>query len=137
MAKTEKESIFLDLQTLRKELRKAGYEMEARNRTDYLLPIQQEVAECIRLFVRAHRAKEPQEKLRYLDLLDDEFMLVKVDFHIADDEHIWRGKKDSLGNCKCVWRMVEPIARIDESISRWKTSITKGRTAPELEDAAG
>lgn len=43
MAHTEKESIYLDLQELRKTLRKAGYEMEARNRVDYLIDAQHEV----------------------------------------------------------------------------------------------
>ena len=137
MAKTENESIFLDLQALRKELRKAGYEIEARNRIDYLLPVLNEVGECIRLFVRAHHRRDPQEKFSALDALDEEFMLVKVDFHIADDEHIWRGKKDQHGNCKCVLRMAELLGRIDEGISRWRRSMTKGRVAPELQDAAG
>lgn len=132
MAQLEGEQLYLDLQAFRKELTKCGYEMEARNRVDYLVPIKDDIRECILAFARAHRAKK-ERKVELVNELDALFILAKIDYWIADDEHIWRGKKDEFGNCKCATRMMQIMARIDEGIGKWRNSFTKGRTAPELE----
>ena len=132
----ERKEIYLDLFKLAKELRMAGYEMEKHHRIDYLLPFEKAVRECLRAFVRCYRKNEPQEKFKMLEALEDEFAILLMEFRLADEEHIWRGKKDEFGNCKCVKRIVDIVAKIDEGICRWKNNMVKGRTAPEIEDAA-
>lgn len=131
MAHTEKESIYLDLQELRKTLRKAGYEMEARNRVDYLVDAQHEVANCIRYFVRAKRQKSAEDAFSWYEKLDDEFAVVKIDLRTMNDEHIFKGKKDKFGNVVVEKMVFDAVARIDEALRRWRSALLKGRPVTE------
>ena len=133
MARTESESIYLDLRAFLKEARKAGYDMEARNRVDYIVPLSNAIRECIRAFIRCHRERNASRKYALVEELDTEFCILRTEFHIADEEHVWRGKKDENGNYKCALRMADLMARIDDGIGRWRTSMQKGRPAPELQ----
>ena len=133
MARTESESIYLDLRAFLKEARKAGYDMEARNRVDYIVPLSNAIRECIRAFIRCHRERNASRKYALVEELDTEFCILRTEFHIADEEHVWRGKKDENGNYKCALRMADIMARIDDGIGRWRTSMQKGRPAPELQ----
>ena len=133
MARTESESIYLDLRAFLKEARKAGYDMEARNRVDYIVPLSNAIRECSRAFIRCHRERNASRKYALVEALDTEFCILRTEFHIADEEHVWRGKKDENGNYKCALRMADLMARIDDGIGRWRTSMQKGRPAPELQ----
>ena len=133
MARTESESIYLDLRAFLKEARKAGYEMEARNRVDYIVPLSNALRECIRVFIRCHKERDAVRKFALVEQLDTEFTIARTEFHIADDEHVWRGKKDEYGNCKCALRMADLMAKIDDGIGRWRTSMLNGRPAPEMQ----
>ena len=139
MARYNKQAIYLDLCALRKEVRMAGYaeSMTARDRVDFLLPIQEGVARCLRCYIRAYRAADAAVKAERIEELATEFAVMLCDLRIADDEHIWRGKKDADGNVCAAKRIFDIIPRVDEGIERWAASMKKGRPAPELKDAAG
>lgn len=132
MSHKETDSIYVDLCELRKEVRKASYLMEAKSRILYVDDTQKEIAECIRLFVRARKQHSQQDALPYMERLDEEFAVVKVDLRIMDDEHIWRGKKDENGNVKCVFAIFDRVAKVDEGLSRWGNALRKGRAVSEL-----
>lgn len=132
MSHKETDSIYVDLCGLRKEVRKASYLMEAKNRILYVDDTQREIAECIRLFVRARKQRSQQEALPYMERLDEEFAVVKVDLRIMDDEYIWRGKKDEMGNVKCAMAVFERVAKVDEGLDRWRNALKKGRAVSEL-----
>ena len=132
MAHKETDSIYVDLCGLRKEVRKASYLMEAKNRILYVDDTQREIAECIRLFVRARKQRSQQDALPYMEMLDEEFAVVKVDLRIMDDEYIWRGKKDEAGNVKCAMAIFERVAKVDEGLDRWGNALRKGRAVSEL-----
>lgn len=76
MSHKETDSIYVDLCGLRKEVRKASYLMEVKNRILYVDDTQREIAECIRLFVRARKQRSQQGALPYMERLDEEFAVV-------------------------------------------------------------
>ena len=81
MARTESESIYLDLRAFLKEARKAGYEMEARNRVDYIVPLSNALRECIRVFIRCHKERDAVRKFALVEQLDTEFTIARTEFH--------------------------------------------------------
>ena len=110
MARTESESIYLDLQSVQTGLTQVQ---------DFYTP--------------RNLALNGVRKFALVEQLDTEFTIARTEFHIADDEHVWRGKKDEYGNCKCALRMADLMAKIDDGIGRWRTSMLKGRPAPEMQ----
>ena len=116
----------------------AGYaeSMTARDRVDFIVPIQDGIARCLRCYIRAFRESDPARKAERIEELATEFAVTLCDIRIADDEHIWRGKKDAAGNVCVAKRIADIIPKIDEGIERWAASLKKGRLAPELQDAA-
>ena len=133
MAEFESKEIYKDLKDLMKEVIMAGYaeSMTARDKVDFLLPIKNDIRECMRCFIRAARENRPKERLRLKEALDTEFAVTMMDLHIADDQHIWRGPKDEHGNVKCAKRILDIVPRIDAGIQRWINYDKKGRPAPE------
>ncbi len=82
MAQTEKESIYIDLRKLRSAVYRATYEMEAKSRVVWMDDVQKEIAQCIRIFVRAKMQKSAAQAAVCLDALEEEFAVVKVDLRI-------------------------------------------------------
>lgn len=105
--------------------------MEARNRVDYLVDAQHEVANCIRYFVRAKRQKSAEDAFSWYEKLDDEFAVVKIDLRTMNDEHIFKGKKDKFGNVVVEKMVFDAVARIDEALRRWRSALLKGRPVTE------
>ena len=133
MARYDQQPIYLDLCKLLKEVIMAGYEesMSAKDRVDFLVPIKDDIKQCLRIYIRAYRETDPVAKYEGAERLAAEFAVTLCDIHIADDEHIWRGAKDEYGNVKCAKRIADMIPTIDGGIERWVSSMKKGRPAPE------
>ena len=130
----EEETIYLDLKTLLKEICKAGYDMEAKDRIIWLDDAKKLVRGCLRTFYRAHETVYPQKRAEYYFDLTVEIGVMITELRCMDEEHVWRGPKDKDGNQKVVKRILEAIKNIDEGMAKWQASATKGRVPPDFED---
>lgn len=125
----ESASIYIDLYKLYKALFFASYEMAKKDRMIYGDAMFKNVSDCISFFVMSY--KLPEEKIQYTKKLIASFEVLKIHLRMMVELHIFKGKVADDGSTAIEREIFDIVAKIDESITKWHKSITRGRAMTE------
>lgn len=123
--KTDKMSIYIDCQRLLKALRKASYDIPAKDRIIYMDDAIIDVKRVLASFAMGFNF--PEERTYYIKAMVAQFEVLKVDLREMAEEHIFKGKRsDKTGYLLAEMEVFECLAKIEDGIGKWRNSLTKG-----------
>ena len=130
--KVDKAGIYVDAYQLRKLLKRAQYVMTKTDRVIYGTPVLKEVGDVLADFVIAYDF--PEERQKYLHKLYADFEVLKLDLRIIAEDNVLKCPDPLNAGMKPEGfkiQIFELVARIDEGITKWKSSLDRGKTGAE------
>ena len=136
-----------DLMRLRRLVYQCQFMMNKADRIIYGTPLVQTLMTAIMWFTRSYESREPSEKLSAADEAAMWFSVFRMDLTAAVEENIIKFPKrkprpaflpdgsigvppeETVSSRKI--EIVELVAKIDTGMCRWRSSLAKGRTAPD------
>ncbi|GEM_PF-4513459 len=136
-----------DLMRLRRLVYQCQFMMNKADRIIYGTPLVQTLMTATMWFTRSYESREPSEKLSAADEAAMWFSVFRMDLTAAVEENIIKFPKrkprpaflpdgsigvppeEAVSSRKI--EIVELVAKIDTGMCRWRSSLAKGRTAPD------
>lgn len=132
--KTDKTSIYIDLQRLLKALHHASFDIPAKDRIVYLDDAIREAKQVLASFAMAYNF--PEERMYYIRAMVAQFEVLKVSLREMAEEHIFRGKRsDKTGYLLVEMEVFECLGKIEEGIGKWRNSLIRGAEPHPQQDA--
>lgn len=121
---TDKASIFVDAQNLRRLFYEALKDMSKGDRVMFGERTMCEIGDFIASFVMAYDF--PDERNYYIRKMVAQFAVVRLDLEAMAELNIYKGKLNKYGDPVVKGEIFECVGRIDMGISKWRNSL-KGK----------
>jgi len=130
-------SIFIGMKRLRNLLYRAQFLMQKADRIIYGTPLMQASGKAIACFTLAFEVRH--KRMEYLEEAMGWFTVLRTDLDFCIDQNIikYRSAKDVKDGVEIKTpdsqkiELYKLVAQIDSDISKWRTSLAKGKTVAE------
>lgn len=123
--KTDKTSIYIDLQRLLRILHRASFDMPAKDRIVYMDGAVLDAKRVLAYFAMGYNF--PEERAYYVRAMCAHFEVLKVDLREMAEEHIFKGKRSAkTGYLLTEMEVFDCLARIEDGIGKWRIGLSKG-----------
>ena len=131
MSKVDKAGIYVDLNEMRKLLKRAQYVMTKADRIIYGTPVLEKNGEVLADFVLAYDF--PDERDKNIRKMCADFEVLKLDLRIIAEDNVLKCPDPQNAQMRPdTFKILifDLLGRVDEGITKWRNSL-KGKTAAD------